>query len=194
MVVVVEPHADPFAFYDPETCECVLAEWYKQSIRAAIPAGREPTELFWLVATDIASKFRIMEKCRAARRSSAADIKRWQRIARLAPGSAEVRTLADIQISGRLAFQGDFNRKYNRNNDLLYIWILEELWCRGLGQKLAISLNKNATPGPLIKFFLACVNPLINKPLTANAVVSIIRKRREERRKVREKNVRAQSA
>jgi hypothetical protein len=188
MVIVVEPNADPFAVYDPETCECILAEWYKQSIRAAIPAGSEPTELFWLVATDIASKLQIVKKCRAARRSPAAEIKRWQRIAKLVKEGVQDATserityLVERKITSHLAFRGDFSRKHNRNNELLYIWVLEDLWCRGLGQELAISLNENAPPGPLIRFFLACVNPLLEKPLTANAADKIVRKRRQEQK------------
>jgi hypothetical protein len=188
MVIVVEPNADPFAVYDPETCECILAEWYKQSIRAAIPAGSEPTELFWLVATDIASKLQIVKKCRAARRSPAAEIKRWQRIAKLVKEGVQDATserityLVERKITSHLAFRGDFSRKHNRNNELLYIWVLEDLWCRGLGQELAISLNENAPPGPLIRFFLACVNPLLEKQLTANAADKIVRKRRQEQK------------
>ena len=184
MVKAVEPKADPFAAYDAETCECILAEPYKQSIRAAMPAGSEPTELFWLVATDIASKFQIMKKCRVARRSPAAEIKRWQRIAKLVKEGVQDATseqmtyLVERKLTSHLAFQGDFNRKYNRNNELLYIWVLEDLWCRGLGQELAISLNESSSPGPLIRFFLACVNPLLDKPLTAHAADKIARKQR----------------
>jgi hypothetical protein len=188
MVVVVEPNADPFAFYDPETCECILAEWYKQAIRAVFPEGSEPTELFWLTWTDMASKFPILKKCRAARRSPGVEIKRWQRIMKLVKEGVQDATseqiiyLVERKITSHLAFRGDFSRKYNRNNELLYIWVLEDLWCRGLGQELAISLNEGALPGPLIRFFLACVNPLLDKPLTAHAADKIARKQRGQQK------------
>jgi hypothetical protein len=131
---------DPVAVYDPVTCECVLADDYKRAIRDVIPRGLEPTEAFWHELTDIVSKFRIAQKCRAARRSPAAEIKRWQRIAKLATEgmqnatSAQVKNLAEGQLSALRAFQEDFSRKYNRNNEVLYIWILEDLWCRRLGK------------------------------------------------------------
>src|SRR5258706_12515666 len=75
---------DPIAAYDPDTCECVLADEYKGTIKDALPRGAQPTEAFWRELTDIVSKFRIAQKCRLARRAPAAEIKRWQRIAKLA--------------------------------------------------------------------------------------------------------------
>jgi hypothetical protein len=200
MVMVVEPNADPFAVYDPETCEGIFADWYKQSISAVIPSGMELTPVFWLLLADIATKFKIIEKCRAARRSPASEIKRWRRIAKLVKEGVQDATserityLVERKLTSHLAFRGDFSRKYNRNNELLYIWVLEDLWCRGLGQELAISLNKKAPPGPLIRFFLACVNPLLEKPLTANAADTIVRKRREEQKIAEERSIRAQNA
>jgi hypothetical protein len=183
-----KPKDDPIARYDPESGKCILAGWYKQSISDVIPQGIKPTAAFWLLLTDIISKFLLMKKCRAARRSPAAEIKRWQRMAKLATEVIEtatavrVKSLADNQLQALRAFQGDFSRKYNRNNEVLYIWILEDLWCGRLGQELGVSIN-NDVPGPLIKFFSACVNPLLNKPLTPGAIVSIrdrVRGRREK--------------
>jgi hypothetical protein len=195
-MVAIEPNADPISVYDPETCECVLAEWYKQSIQDVIPQGIEPLEAFWLELTDMVSKFQIMKKCHAARRSPATEIKLWQRIAKLATeviptaASARVKDLAENQIRAHRAFQDDFTRKKNRNNEVLYIWILEDLWCRALGQGLSVSVNNKMPTGPLIRFFSTCVNPLLSEPLTAHAIVTIrdrMRVRREKHKTAREK-------
>jgi hypothetical protein len=196
-MVAGKPAIDPIAVYDPETCECVLAEDYKRAIREAIPPGIEPLDAFWRELTDIISKFFIMQKCRAARRPPADEIKRWEKIARLATTEGQqnttqtaVKDLAEARLAALRTIQWDFSRKKNPNNEALYSWILEDLWCRGLGQELGVSSVNKEVPGPLIKFFAACVNPLLAKPLTANAIVTIrdrVRDRREKNRKWREK-------
>jgi hypothetical protein len=197
-MAAVKPAIDPIAVYDPDTCEGVLAEDYKRAIRDAIPRGVEPTEAFWRELTDIVSKFRIAQKCRATRRPPVAEIKRWQKIARLATTEgrqnaslAAVKNLAEAQLAAYHLVKGDFSRKKNPNNEALYIWVLEDLWCRSLGQELGVSSVKKEVPGPLIRFFGACVNPLLAKPLTANAIVTIrdrVKDRREQHKQLREKN------
>jgi hypothetical protein len=196
-MVAGKPVIDPIAVYDPDTCECVLADDYKRAIREAIPPGIEPLDEFWRELTDIVSKFFIMQKCRAVQRPPAAEIKRWEKIARLATTEGHQKTtetavkdLVEAQLAALRTIQGDFSRKKNPNNEALYFWILEDLWCRGLGQELAVSSVKKEMPGPLIRFFAACVNPLLTKPLTANAIVTVrdrVRAKREKQRKTREK-------
>ena len=188
-----KPSVDPIAAYDPVTCKCVLAEWYKHSIIRVVPKGVKTTAAFWLLLTDIVSKFQLMKKCRAARRPPAVEIKRWERIGKLASKvmqndtSLHVQELAKNQMEIYGAFRGDFKRKANRNNEVLYGWILEDVWCRTLGQDLGVSINEKV-PGPLIKFFSACVDPLLSKPLTANAIIAIrnrVREKGEQRAKAR---------
>lgn len=54
------------------------------------------------------------------------------------------------------------------------MWILD-LWCKGLGQELSvISSADGEVSGPLVKFFAACVNPLLPKPLTAGGIATIV--------------------
>jgi hypothetical protein len=196
-MVAGKPAIDPIAVYDPETCECVLAEDYKRAIREAIPPGIEPLDAFWRELTDVISKFFIMQKCRAVRPPPAAEIKRWETIARLATTEGHqnttrtaVKDLAEARLAALRTIQWDFSRKKNPNNEALYFWILEDLWCRGLGQELGVSSVKKEMPGPLIRFFAACVNPLLTEPLTAHAIVSIrnrVRDRREKHGKTHEK-------
>jgi hypothetical protein len=192
MVMVVGPNADPFAVYDPETCECVLAEWYKCAIRAIFPEGSEPTHVFWLVLTDMVSKYRILQKCHANRQPPAKEIKRWQKMLKLAAAEGKenitltrVNDIAEAQLSSYRIVRSDFSRKKNRNNEILYNWILGELWCDGLGQALGVSVNENVPSGPLVRFFSTCVNPLLAKPLTTNAIVTIRNRVRGQREKLR---------
>jgi hypothetical protein len=196
-MIAGKPVIDPIAVYDPDTCECVLADDYKRAIKDAMPRGVEPSDGFWRELTDIVSKFRIAQKCRATRRPPAAEIQRWQKIARLATTEgqrnaalAAVKKIAEAQLATYQVVRGDFSRKKNPNNEALYFWILEDLWCRGLGQELGVSSVRKERPGPLIRFFAACVNPLLTKPLTANAIVTVrdrVLDRREKQRKAREK-------
>lgn len=188
-MVADKPGIDPIEAYSPETGECVLSEPYKSGIMACLPRGAKATEAFWCELADMVSTFLIMEKCHAARRSPAPEIRRWQRIAKLATeviqnhASAHIKILVEGQLKAYRAFQGDFSRKKNRNNEVLYKSILEDLWCTSLGQELGVSVNNNV-PGPLIKFFSACVNPLLTKPLTTTGIVAIRDRVRERREKI----------
>jgi hypothetical protein len=196
-MVVGKPAIAPLSAYDPDTCECVLSDDYKRAIKEAMPRGIEPTDVFWRELTDIISKFHIGQKWRAVRRPPSAEIKRWQKIEKLATTEgrqnttlAAVKSLAESQLATLRLIEGDFSRKKNPINEALYTWIIEDLWCRGLGQELGVSSVNKEVPGPLIKFFAACVNPLLPKPVTANAIVTIrnrARDRREKQSKTREK-------
>jgi hypothetical protein len=184
MLTRAKPPINPFAVYNEETCECVLWEEYKRAIQEAMPPEIEPPDLFWAVLTDIVSKFQIMEKCRIARRMPAAETKRkrCQKIAELATMDGEpteplatIKILAEQYLADHRTMVRDFRgNEQDPNREALYMWVLEDLWCRALGQQLGVSLYVDKKrPGPLIKFFAACVNPLLPKPLTANGIVSI---------------------
>jgi hypothetical protein len=178
----VKPAIKPLAAYDAETCECVLSEDYKREIQDAIP-GICPLDAFWGELADIVSKFKIMEKCRAARRSPAAEIrhKRCQKIAKLATLDGEpteplatIKNLAEEYLAAHQIMVKDFRgHEKDPNHEALYMWVIEDLWCRALGKELGVSSVGKKVPGPLIRFFTACVNPLLSKPLTANGIVSI---------------------
>jgi hypothetical protein len=187
-MVAIKPNDGPIAMYDPETGDCTLAEGYMQGIRGAIPKAKVATDAFWLDLTDMVSKLQIMKRHRAARPSRDAEIKYWERILKLATkamlttSATQVMNIAEARLRALRAFPGGFSRKINPNNEALYYWVLEELWCKHLGQQLGVSTNYNKVPGPLVRFFSACVNPLFSKPLTPSAIVSIrdrVRKRRE---------------
>jgi hypothetical protein len=179
----------PFEVYDAETCKGVLSESYKRAIRNAIPSGIEPPDAFWDALTDIVSKFRILEKCHANQRRAVDEIKRWQKIARLLAGAKPTDDVQDmVKIAkGKLAAYrsvvGDFKGTKNPNREALYMWVLEDLWCGSLGQQLGVSLYADKKrPGPLIKFFATCVNPLLPKPLADNSIVSIDRRAKARRK------------
>jgi hypothetical protein len=185
------PKPDVVAVYNAETCECVLAEDYKRAIRDAIPSGICLLDAFWRELADIVSKFYIKEKCRTNRRRPAAEIKRWQKIAELVvtdekptDPQAVVKAQAERQVAAYQMVAGDYKGKRNRSHEALYMWVLEDLWCKGLGLNLGVSSVGKKVPGPLIKFFAACVNPLLPKPLTAKGIVTIV-----DRAKARQKSL-----
>jgi hypothetical protein len=179
MLTKPKPTISPLASFDEESCECVLSETYKCAIRDAIPSTVCPLDSFWGVVTDIVSKFKIMEKCHANQRAAADEIKRWQKIADLLAGAKptdNVRAMVEIAEAKLTAYRlvvGDFKGTKNPNREALYMWVIEDLWCKGLGQGLGVSSVRKKVPGPLIKFFTVCVNPLLPKPLTASGVVAI---------------------
>jgi len=174
-----KPAINPFAVYDEETCEGVLSEGYKREIREAIPSEICPLDSFWCELADIVSKFHIMEKCHANQRRAVDEIKRWQKIAKLLAGAKptdNVQGMVEIAEGKLIAYRlvvGDFEGTKNPNHEALYMWVIEDLWCQGLGQRLGVSSVGKKVPGPLIKFFAACVNPLLSKPLTATGIVTI---------------------
>jgi hypothetical protein len=179
----------PFADYNAETCEGVLSEDYKRAIRDAIPSGIKPTDAFWDTLTDIVSKFYILEKCRANQRRAVDEIKRWQKIAKLLAAAKRTDDVKDMvktakgKLTGYRLVVGDFKGTKNPNREALYMWVLEDLWCRSLGLQLGISRYADKKrPGPLIKFFAACVNPLLPKPLADNSIVSIVRRAKARRK------------
>jgi hypothetical protein len=187
---------DPTGIYDFNTGE--LSEAYKRAVENALPTGVEPSEKFWIDLAEVVAGFFISEQNRASRRPPRAEIERFKRIVELAtsPGKqhaelATIKSLAEAQLAAYQAIQRDFSRKKNAYNDGLYIQVLD-LWCRGLGQMLGVSSVEKKVPGPLIKFFSACVNPLLAKPLTGNGIADIVdrEKRRREKHKIWREKIR----
>jgi hypothetical protein len=176
-----------------------LSEAYKAAVTAALPSGVEPLDVFWRELAAVAAGYIISQQNRGRRRSPAAAIEYWQSVAKAATESdgkkdralAAVKNLAEAQIAAYQAIKGDFSRKKNAHREGLYIGILD-LWCRGLGQRLGVSGVDKPQPGPLIKFFSACVNPLLSKPLTGNGIAQIVdrEKRRYEKHMIWREKIR----
>jgi hypothetical protein len=180
MLTKPKPATDPIEVYNAETCECVLSEDYKRAIREAMPPGIEPLDSFWDVLTDIVSKFKIMEKCRTNQRRAVVEIKHWQKIAKLVAkchpaddNQDTVKTIAEGKVASYRTVIGNYKGKSNQANEALYMWVIEDLWCQGLGQELGVSSVEKEVPGPLIRFFIACVNPLLPQPLKASGIAEI---------------------
>ena len=173
--------------YDADTG--TLTDAYVLSVKGALPDNICVTDAFWRELTSIVTNYSMLRQNRA-RRPPAAEIKRWQRIALLAtkldaelparssdvlPDPMAYRRLAESQIAGYQALNEGFNRKRNLHDVTLHRWTLD-LWHQGLGQPLGTSRDKNdgKISGPLVRFFVACTAPLLDKPLKVRGVAEIV--------------------
>jgi hypothetical protein len=189
------PHAINLpTVYDANTHR--LTEDYKRAVKEALPTGVNPPNNFWRDLTMMVIAYLASEQNRASRRPPAGEIKRWEKIAKAAAmegrphaALAVVKRIAESQLAAYQALP-DFSRKKNPYREGLYIMIFD-LWCRGLGQNLGVSGEGNPVPGPLLKFFGACVNPLLPKPLKPTGISSARDRennRRERHAITRDKN------
>lgn len=69
-----------------------------------------------------------------------------------------------------------FEGNRNMHRDALFRWVLA-LWHQGLGQDIGTTRDKatgTATEGPLFRFFTACTEPLIDKPLSPSGLSKVV--------------------
>jgi hypothetical protein len=168
------------AAYNAETG--TLAHEYRRAVEAALPVGISVTAAFWRELTSIVVAFSICQQNRASR-PPATEIKRWERVKRLAielddlraQDAAPLVALADAQIIGWRSMNEGFDRKRNLHHESLYGWTLD-LWRATTGREFTVSRSAStgAVGGPLAVFFLAVTAPLLEKPITARAVAAII--------------------
>jgi hypothetical protein len=183
-----------------------LTDQYRQTVAAALPRGVEPPEEFWRDLETAVACFLSLQENRT-RRPAKRELKRWRNIDRLVSElSSELRAIrqqtpwnatdplwanrvlsalweAKVRAeAGMIAHEtigGAFRGRTNPHLAYLYGAVCD-LWRYHLGQRLAYSRTKNGEPrGPLIRFFAACVGPVLGDAApTANGVGSIIDRER----------------
>jgi hypothetical protein len=177
-----------------------LTDQYRQAVTAALPAGTNPSEEFWRdLETVVAAFFAFQRQHRPPKR----ELKRWQHIGRMAsdlgselraislqtPSSAHdplwsnralaalwpVKLKADAAVIAYATIRRAFRGRQNPYRAYLYGAVCD-LWRWHLGQKLAYSRTRKGAPyGPLIRFFTACVGPLLGDEMpTSHGIGSII--------------------
>jgi hypothetical protein len=149
---------------------------YSFGVEQQLPPGLHRPEQFWRDLKDIARFYLISEQARAKRQPPAIEIERWQRIleettdAKPHSPLAQVRRIAKSQLAAHREYQSNYAGNTNANRKALYIQIIA-LWTDSLGQQLGASKPKQGKSGPahgpFVRFFEACVNPLLGKPLSA---------------------------
>lgn len=178
---------DPASVIDLNSRE--LEPSYRRAIAAALPAGLEPSDEFWAELADAVAGYFILSENRT-RRQSARELERFRKIVVLidelgkelravrsdqtalslraeVSGRAltalwPVRDYAAAYIEGHRSMNPAFRGRGNPHREFLYGAVLD-LWQRQ-GQRVRYSraeTNAGMPRGPLIRFFVACVGPIL---------------------------------
>jgi hypothetical protein len=75
-----------------------------------------------------------------------------------------------------------FGRRQNPHREFLY-WGVMRVWTDRLGGKLRYSNSPEGPSGPLVRFFVACVEPILRKQTPQAGIADIIDREREARAK-----------
>ena len=194
---------DPATIFDANTRQ--FEPSYKAAVAAALPP--DPPDEFWreLLAV-VEGFFTLTDKDR--RRPPKLELKRWQNIARLAdelgkelrmvrrqtPWNAidpmranrtlaalwPIKDLAEARVAANQMLH-TASRGRDRHREFLYGAVID-LWWRGLGQELRYSQSGGKPAGPLIRFVVACTNPVLGADaLKLRGVADIVDRRKKIR-------------
>ena len=165
-----------------------LTDQYRRGVLAALPRGVKPPEQFWRDLEMAVAAFIAFQQHRR-KRPPKRELERWQNIDRLVselgdelrsirrqmPGNAHdplwpnkaltalwpVKLKAEAGVIAYTTIGRAFRGSKNPHRDFLYGAVCD-LWRWHLGQRLAYSRADKGIPrGPLIRFFTACVGPVL---------------------------------
>jgi hypothetical protein len=184
-----------------------LTEEHQASIEAALPLGKAMTPEAWLELNEIVVGYCFF-RGRHAAYPIAAERKRWKRlgdavkaaavelrqIRRATPWTASDpmwpnRALAALwevhrKVETRVAYHkiwSAFSRRKNPHREFLY-WGVLRVWTDRLGGELRYSKSPNKGPsGPLVRFFMACVEPILGDKTPGVGIADVIDREREAR-------------
>lgn len=178
----------------------IITEEHRRIIAAAIPPGIDAPERFWRDLETAITSFNSLQELRTEE-PPVREQKRWARIEKLVdaldqelqpfkqkvPGGLfqalwELRVYAKGRRTGYKMLTSGFKGRRNLYRESLYADVCD-LWTIRLGQKLRYSMSQNRVPsGPLIRFFRACVKPILGADApTAHTMASIITAERKRR-------------
>jgi hypothetical protein len=165
-----------------------LTEEHRRAIAAVIPAGVAVTPEFWTELEEILVGFQRMH-VRRARYDVKAERSRWQRlkedVAALAPQLGEKLVLELERKIGAYAAYHDtwraFSGTRNPHRTFLY-WGVLRVWTDHLGGELRYSrATDGRTSGPLVRFFTACVEPILGVEWPKGGIADIVNRERKAR-------------
>jgi hypothetical protein len=179
---------------------------YRTRVAAAIPSGVVVPDEFWTSLTEIIVGYVSFDR-HYRRYPIAAERKRWKRIGdavetlgvdlrrlrRETPWSDPDplwpnRALAALwevreKVEGKAKYHGTFGRRQNSHRNFLYGGVLD-CWIQ-LGRELRRSRdpkNKNKAGGPTVRFFVACVAPVLGEKMVGpEGIVDIIKREKKGR-------------
>jgi len=175
-----------------------LTAEHRRAILAALPPNVVMTDEAWAALEEIVVGFRGF---RSVRRRYLADWRRWRRIGDLTTKlAAEIKLLSpEAPWSARAL---DILQEVNNRPEILYhatrrafrgtqdphreflYWGVLRVWTDQLGGELKYSMSRKGKPGgPLVRFFTACVEPVLKADETPRAgIADIIDREKESRR------------
>ena len=187
-----------------------LAIGYRRDVAAALPAGLDPPAEFWVELADIVADYFIVAENRST--WSQQDLARLQRIVALIDElNAEIRAtdrgpalsqwglisgrllstlwparaFVETSIAGHQDITTAFHGRGNPHRQIMLYDRLLDLWHRRLEQPLRYrraETNKGMPGGPLIRFFAACIGPVLGEDApTLRGIAKIIDRARDPR-------------
>jgi hypothetical protein len=185
-----------------------LTEEHQARIKAALPPGKVMTPEAWINLNEIIIGYRIFETRRTTY-PIVEKRKRWQRLGKaVEAAAAELRRLrretpwsgpdpgwinralaalweVNRKVETRAAFHNiwrAFGRRQNPHREFLY-WGVMRVWTDQLGGELRYSKSpeKRLPSGPLIRFLVACVEPILGDETPGAGLGDIIDREREAR-------------
>ena len=178
-----------------------LTEPYKRAVAAALPRGVDAPEEFWRDLETAVAIFFVLQQ-RRADMPPKRERMRWQRIEKLTDALArEVRAIKPMVLWSHddplwpnrglralwdLKYRAETSRigyemlsaahKGRRNPHRAHLYAaICDLWTIHLGQELRYSMQGGVPSGPLIRFFTACIKPVLGAEApTAHTIASVI--------------------
>jgi hypothetical protein len=166
-----------------------LTPKHRTAIEAAIPAGVVVVPEFWAELTEIITHYQLMRARRVLYDVGAAR-RRWRRleksVAALAPQLGEKLVREFKRRAEAYAAYHDMRRALRGTKDprreFLY-WGVLGVWTNRLGGKLKCSTAIDGAPtGPLVRFFVACVEPILGPKTPHAGIADIVDRERKRRR------------
>jgi len=177
-----------------------LTAGYMRDVARAFPVGIEPSEEFWRELAAVIVDYEVVQEYGAERppkrileamQSIGAlidplgeELRAIRRLplslewsdasSRLLAALGPVKELAELHVKRYRRMIAAFRGRNNPDRQFLYDAVLD-LWCGRLGQELSKSQTKGQPTGPLIRFIMAIINPVLGEEaLTAHGVARII--------------------
>ena len=176
--------------FDANTHE--IAADYQRDVAAALPPGVNPSEEFWRELAAAVAGYLTLSRNRK-RRPPKHELERWRkitalinelgkelrdtRLAKLGETALQpIRDLAEAHVAGYQSINAGFHGR-DPHRQFLYGAVLD-LWCRHLGQKLGYTKD-----GPPVRFFTACVSPILGDDTpTTHGIATIVNREKARRR------------
>jgi hypothetical protein len=175
-----------------------LSDEHRAAIEATLPPGKTMTPEAWAALEEIIVGYRGSENRRTTY-PIAEERKRWERLGKAVnEAAAELRQLSQTEwtnraltaleevhgkVESRAAFHeiwSAFSRRQNPHREFLF-WGVMRVWTDHLDGELRYSMTRGRPHGPLVRFMLACIEPVLGDAIPTPGIADIIKRERDAR-------------